>query len=631
MKKIFFPIIALLFSMSGCEEYLERTPASDIDAKQVFGSYRNFQGYLDVLYGDGLIVYHVQEYTSSFDFADDVDCNRDFPSGYTIPRGNYMWIHNNTHQNPFVTTTDSEHFGLWDKGWNNIRDCNFGLANLDLLTNATPDERNRLEGQMLFFRAWNHFEIAKYWGGLPYIDMLLNPDSEMKLQRLSFKKTLMKIVDDLTDAADLLPEVWENPSVNLGRVTKGAALALKSRALLYAASPLTTRLETGTAVYDVELCKQAAQTAYEVIELANRGVYTLVPWSDYSYQFADTRPTATYRAIYTTETIFAKLKPATAFGGGQVTNFGVGRLHNSGRFGGNSVVTSPTANFINLYETATGYAIADAPDEDYNPLIPWSKRDPRLWKTILVDGVRWVANPPTTADWTPEQNFIQLYTNVGGSANVGLDRGTAASPQSKTGYLIRKYIPYRVNNKEGGSGGTDYNSFRFNCPYIRLAEMYLNFAEAANEAYGPTVTPNDFDAQGLTAVEAINVLRRRVKLPASEDLTVAEQVYGEESMPDVRPQYYAGNNKELFRDRIRNERSVELAFEGQRFVDLRRWYLSHLPEYKRRYEHQFNREYSVCNEALLFEGQFEEGKHYWFPFKRSLVNQYEAFKQNPGW
>lgn len=627
IKKLkFLPVIILLFFVMGCEDYLEKTPDSDIDDVQVFGSYRNFQGYLDVLYGNGLIAYHVQAYTSSFDFADDVDCNRNFPSGYTIPRGDYMWIHSNTHQNPFVTTSDSEHFGLWDQAWVNIRTCNYGLENLEMLTNNTQEEYDKLKGQMLFFRAWNHFEVAKYWGGLPYISVALNPDSEMKLPRLTFKETLMKIVEDLTEAAELLPEEWENPAINMGRVTKGAALALKSRALLYAASPLTTKLETGSAIYDTELCKQAAQTAYEVIKLADRGIYSLVPWSDYSYQFADTRPIGTQRAVYTTETIFAKIKPASAYGSGQVTNFGVGRLHNSGRFGGNSVVTSPTANFVNLYETNTGYAISDAPKGDYNPLIPWAKRDPRLWKTILVNGVKWVSNPTTI---TQAESYIQLYTNVGGSTSVGLDRGSAASPQSKTGYLIRKYIPFKVNNKEGGSGGTEYNSFRFNCPYIRLAEMYLNFAEAVNEVYGPTTTPSDFDAGGMTALEAINILRRRVKLPISEDLAAAEQVYGTESLPDVRSQYYS--NKEIFRERIRNERSVELAFEGQRFIDLRRWYLSHLPQYKRRYEHQFNKEYTVCNEVLLFEGQFEEGKHYWFPFKRSLVNQYEAFKQNPGW
>jgi hypothetical protein len=222
--------------------------------------------------------------------------------------------------------------------------------------------------------------------------------------------------------------------------------------------------------------------------------------------------------------------------------------------------------------------------------------------------------------------YIQLYTNVGGSTTVGLDRGSGSSVQSKTGYLIRKYIPYKVNNKDNGS---EWNNFRFNCPYIRLAEMYLNYAEAANEAYGPKAIPTDFSS-ALTAVDAVNTVRRRVKLPLNEDLTkpAEMQVYGDESLPDVRDLYTA--DKETFRERIRNERSVELAFEGHRFVDLRRWYLSHLPQYERRYGHDFNKDHTVCNETLLFESQFED-KHYWFPFRKADVEQYVLFTQNPGW
>ncbi|MDR1667810.1 MAG: RagB/SusD family nutrient uptake outer membrane protein [Bacteroidales bacterium] len=624
IKTIKLPaLLFLALMLASCEDYLEKTPDSEITTEQVFSSYRNFQGYIDALYGNGLIVYHVQAYTSSFDFGDDVDCNRDFPSGYTITRGNYMWLHSNTHQNPFVTTGDSEHFGLWHRGLENIRICNDGLVHLDLLVNHTEDEYNRLKGQLLFFRAWNHFEIAKYWGGLPYLDVVFVPDDDMKLSRLSFKETLMRIVGDLTEAAGLLPAMWDDAPLgaNTGRITRGAALALKSRALLYAASPLTSKMEGQNAEYDPELCKQAAEAAYEVIQMADQGVYSLTPWSDYAYNFADARGTgASARAIYTTETIFAKIKPSTAIGGGQITNFGVGRLHNSGRFGGNSVVTSPTANFVNLYETATGYALADAPAGDHNRLVPWAKRDPRLWKTILTDGVKWVDKDNNA------EAYIQLYTNVGGSTTVGLDRGSGSSVQSLTGYLIRKYIPYKVNNKDNGS---EWNNFRFNCPYIRLAEMYLNYAEAVNEVYGPKTIPADFSAT-LTAVDAVNTVRRRVKLPLNEDLTKpAElQVYGNESLPDVRERYTA--DKELFRERIRNERSVELAFEGHRYVDLRRWYLSHLPQHEKRYGHEFNKDHTVCNEVPLFESQFED-KHYWFPFRKADVEQYALFTQNPGW
>jgi len=628
MKRIFIAVPLLLLLFSSCEKYLDKSVNSNISDTQVFGSYKSFQGYLDVLYGDGLIALHSQTYTATFDIGDDVDNTREYTTSYAFPRGDYRWVWNNKNQNPFITTTaaaDSPHIGLWDQAWINIRTCNFGLQNMDLLTNYTQEEYNRLKGQMLFFRAWNHMELAKYWGGLPYIEVAYAPDDDMKLPRLSFKQTMLKVAEDLAQAAPLLPEVWEDPAVNTGRITRGAAFALLSRALLYAASPLTGKLETGVAQYDIELCKQSAQAAYEVIKLEQAGVYQLVSWDDYLYQFCDSRPSnITARGIYTTETIFSKVKNAMGSsgsgGGGQIDN-AMGRVFNSQRFGGNGVVTSPTANFVDIYETATGFAIADAPAGDYNPLIPWAKRDPRLFKTILTDGVKWVEKN------TNEDAYIQLYTNVGTSTAIGKDRINGSNVQSKTGYLVRKYIPYRVNSVDAG---TDWSNYRFNCPYIRLAEIYLNYAEAVNEAYGPKVAPTDFDAGGLTAEGAINKLRDRVKLPINEDLTKpAElQTYGTVSLPHVQNIYLT--DKETFRERIYNERSVELAFEGHRFTDMRRWLKTQTDAYRKRYRHDFNKEHTYIERNLLFDAPFED-KHFWFPFKTSDVEQYAAFTQNPGW
>jgi hypothetical protein len=134
----------------------------------------------------------------------------------------------------------------------------------------------------------------------------------------------------------------------------------------------------------------------------------------------------------------------------------------------------------------------------------------------------------------------------------------------------------------------------------------------------------------MTAVQAINTIRNRVKLPVGEDITKPSElfVYGSASLPGVLPQYTS--SKEVFRNRIRNERAVELAYEGHRWFDLRRWYLSHLPEYKVRYKCIFDKNHTFFNKEILFEGIFDE-KHYWLPFNRSDVNQYAAFNQNPGW
>lgn len=612
-------ILSAAVMFASCESYLEKTPLSDIDDEQVFGSYRNFQGYLDELYGTGLISYYSQTWTASFDMGDDVYCNKTFPVTFNIPMGDYMWIYRNTSHNPFVTVPN-DHVGLWDQAWANIRRCNHGLSNLDMLVDATDEERQLLEGQCLFFRAWNHFEVARFWGGLPYVTKYLQPDDDMKFPRLSFRETLLKIADDFAAAAELLPVDW-NQTVqgaaaadsNTGRATKGAALALESRALLYAASPLTTKLETGAAEYDEALCKRCVEVANEVIKLADQGVYSLVDWANYTSNFASAK--AGSGALYTSETIFAKIR--TNKGSGQVLN-GIGRIHNSQRFGGNGVVTAPTVNMINLYETATGYAIEDAPAGDYNALMPWLGRDPRFLKTFLVDGVKWVAKN------NDESAYVQLYSGGGSAGNgMGLDR-SGVGGGSVTGYLIRKYIPYKVNNIDAGA---EWNNFKYNCPLMRLAEVYLIYAEAANEAYGPKVVPAGCS---LSAVDAVNTVRRRVKMPTAEDPTqVWENTnYSDISFPDVKEQYTA--TKELFRERIRNERSVELAYEGHRFHDLRRWYLAHLPKYRVRYAAEFDKAHTYYREVELFTGQFDE-KHYWFPFRQSDVHQYEAFTQNPGW
>lgn len=610
-------VIVLL--CSGCEKYLDKTPASDVTEEQVFGNYRNFQGYLDYLYGTGLIKYIGQCYTASFDLGDEAFNNKTFPASYSIPTGDYMWLYRNTSHNPFVTVK-GDHVGLWDQSLANIRVCNHALERLNLLT-GTEEEYRLLKGQALFFRAWSHMEISKFWGGLPYIDKFLSPDDDLQLKRLSFRETMLRVAKDFDEASALLPENWDLTTVgllskgsNTGRVTKGAALALKSRALLYAASPLAEKIERGTAEYNTEICEEAAAAAYEVIKLAEKGVYSLVPWDEYTTNFCDSR--SIVNSVYTSETIFAKL--STDKGQSQILNMGIGRVYNSQRFGGNGVVTAPTVNFINLFETATGYAIDDAPPSDYNNLLPWQHRDPRLLKDVLVDGVKWIAKN------NGENAKIQLYSAGGSSTSgMGLDRNPQ-SGGSCTGYLLRKYIPYKVNNTDLGS---EWNNYRFCCPYIRLAEVYLNYAEAINEVYGPTSAPS---WSSLSAVDAVNIIRRRVKLPENEDATLPAELieYGEESLPDVRDIYIT--SREVFRERIRNERSVELAFEGHRFIDLRRWYIAHLPEYRIRFAAEFDKSHSYYRETLLFDGQFEQ-KHYWFPFRTTDVQQYAGFEQNPGW
>jgi len=621
IKFIFTGIV--MFLLISCEDYLDKTPSSDLTEEQVFGNYKNFQGFVDIFYGDNLVSYASHALTSSMDLGDDVGCNKNFPVTYNIPYGYYWWVWSNYYQNPFNQHDESiapdVRSGIWTGGWYNIRRANLGLKNFELLVEASEEEKKLIKGQLYFFRAWNHFEIAKSWGGIPYIDTYLEPNDNMKFPRLSFHETLMKITQDLDSAASLLPVDWnlteqgmQSFNSGLGRPTKGTALATQSKAYLFAASPLATKMRTGNPVYDNEMLVESAKASWEVIKLAQEGIYELVPWSQYLENFASNKSGS--NTIWTKEIIWTRLKNGV---GPNIIHNGMGRIHNSQRFGGNGVVTCATLNMVELYETATGYPIDDAPSGDHNPLKSWANRDPRLLTTILVDGVKWVESRSN------EQAYIQLYSSGGTSATgAGLDMDPGTTSGSISGFLIRKYIPYGVNSID-----QKWSQYRFQVPFIRLAEMYLNYAEAVNELYGPNTAP---PFASMTAVEAINTVRRRVKLPINEDVTkpVELYTYGDVSLPDVHAKYTV--SKEIFRERIRNERSVELAYEGHRWFDLRRWYLSHLPQYKVRYKSIFDKNHTFFRKEVLFEGIFEE-KHYWLPFNRSHVNQYEDFEQNPGW
>jgi hypothetical protein len=143
-------------------------------------------------------------------------------------------------------------------------------------------------------------------------------------------------------------------------------------------------------------------------------------------------------------------------------------------------------------------------------------------------------------------------------------------------------------------------------PHMRLAEVYLIFAEAANEAYGPTtIVPNTT----MSAQTAINVVRARA------------------GMPGINAKFL---NTIDFRNRVENENAVEFFGEGHRWFDIRRLHVAHLDKYKKQYKLTFPKTYTSFTKELITTRIFEE-RHYWLPFTLSDVQIYSGFKQNPGW
>ena len=587
--KFISALIVGLFVTTSCEDYLDQSPEAAITEEDVFSKFITFQGYVEDIYQCVVDETLGGDAQTNWNFSDDVLEDRSDMLVNFFDQGNYSagWQHWKASQ--FYgdislpndnTTGNLGKKGYWQSGWYGIRKANTVLQNLHKLTSATQAQRDVIAGQAYFFRAYLHFEIMRSWGGVAYVDTVFSPTDEIRLPRLSYRETAMRAAEDLRKAAELLPADWDESEAgqatggqNRGRVTKGAAYGYLGKNLLYAASPLMNGVSTGNYTYDEALCAEAAEAFAEVIKLADQGVHKLELWADY------------YKNFYTLkgempngdEIIFNN--PIYLY---KRWNYGESTLQ---KLGGWGTYASPTENYVENFGMANGLPIA-APGSGYDPAHPWDNRDARFYYNIVKHGDRLV------------QNFVNADTY----AEFQIGGRHRDNNGSISGYGHKKFTPPTANSFDNGWG----NGYFYEVPQMRLADVYLMYAEAVNEAFGPGGSV----AGGPTAIEAVNKIRERA------------------TVPDVDAQFTS--SKEVFRETIRQERAVELAFESHRWFDLRRWYVAHLPQYREKYELQFDKNLTYFTKKLVTTITFEE-KHYWLPFAVGQVTLYPQFQQNPGW
>lgn len=252
--------------------------------------------------------------------------------------------------------------------------------------------------------------------------------------------------------------------------------------------------------------------------------------------------------------------------------------------------TNPTQNLVDSYETINGLPIDQ--DSSYDPQNPYANRDPRLEQTILHQGSIW-------GDKLNEEERAIDVSYPSGADYETQNGGTL------TGYYTKKYL-----NNMSFKSPSNYNHV---CPIFRFGEVLLNAAEAVNEAYGPS-----------DAYQYINELRDRVGMPA-----------------------YSGMNQEQLRERIRNERRIELCFEDHRFFDERRWKLfenqtpsseKNLPYYKQVYNlygvtvtNPENAVYTYGSARNYPSRTFNVPKNYYFPIPDAETKRLPRLGQNQGW
>jgi len=596
-KKLCLFVFIGIVSVS-CEDYLDVAPEVEIGDEDIFQEFRDFQGFVDNMYKD---VVHIStfEQRNSWCWADDGAMAQRWIADARFDRGEYVSFvtkSNTSKWVPFYTRRyqGRNQAGYYENSWEGIRKANIALSRLDDLVGATQEERDLLEGQAYFFRAFFHFELMRFFGGLPYVDQLLLPSSDLKIPRLNYHETAEKVELDLNKAIELLPVNWDNTTVgnelaggnsagsfNDGRVTKGAAMGIKLMNLQYASSPLMNGSVTNSYTYNQDYAKRAADAAWQLLKLAqDTGEYNLEPWATYGDMFVKTNGDLVSR----TELIWS-----APMRDGVRTFRGYGPYLIK-ELGGGNTTSSPPANYVDLFETNTGYPIDD-PESGFNPKKPWQNRDPRFDFNIRVDGEKQTIR--STGGNAPKDHIAKLY--VGGRHRT--------STNSITGFICEKWSPIGMNNKYDNN----LNNTSLEVSYLRLSEVYLIYAEMVNEAYGPDgVAPG----ASLTAIQAINTIRSRA------------------GQPDVPSKYTS--NKELFRERIWNERNVELAFEHKRWFDIRRWFIAHLPKQKEEYELLFDKDHTYFTKRLIQTRVFDN-KHYWFPFPNDQISLYPEFYQNPGW
>lgn len=609
-KLISATLVVLCIMLYSCENYLDKSPDSTVSDSDAFLNFRNFQGFVEELYCC-LPAMSQSTWNSEFNMADEVivPVGSEYRMCSEWDRGNYWawktggtgwdncWLDdsraNTDPNNPFNK-------GLWPLCWYGIRKCNLGLENIDKLIDASDEERNIIKGQLLFFRGFFHFELMSFWGGLPYIDRTLSSSEKLKLPRLSYRETALKAAEDLAEAANLLPDNWDNVQTgqatvgnNYQRINSSVAYAYLGKNLLYAASPMMNQETTGNLSYDAELCKRASSAFSEVLKRVDKGSspYSLQPMANYSKNFY----TMNGNIPGPPEVMMAP----PIYDKGR-SHWSLIYMYLPAALGSEAHISCPAANYVDYYGMANGYPIDD-PDSGYNPNEPWKNRDPRFYTDIVYDGVQYVKNVSAMPDNKKADQYANLYT--GGSMRT-------ETSQSRTGYLMRKYIDLAVNDYDKRA-----DDISILVPYLRLSDVYLMYAEAVLYGYG-SFNSNSTGYE-MSALNAVNAVRTRA---------------GIGNIPD---KYLTSNQS--FMDRIVVERAVEFAFEaGLRWMDLRRWNLADDPRFLKKTGIEFDRDPANKGHIInlryvtLLTRVFQK-KHRWLPLPLDQVTLYPDFGQNPGW
>lgn len=607
--------LSITFFLFGCEDYLDRQGNNTemLTEQQVFSDPERLMLYADRLYdcanswtfegrwnlrngtgnmGEG------KNYASVTQISGEVVSFRELATMKDALAGNYLNLCRPS------SYADPEHEYSWESSWEGILIANLLIDkfNNGEVTCLNDEEYKRTLGTAYAMRAYCYSEIVKRWGEVPYFKDRMTAATEYDVQQSPYDSIVNWMVKDCDIAAELIPEVsYLGDELHMGRIGKASALAVKSRLLTTAASPLNNPYFEGRStkgVYEVEKWERAASAAWDVIKMSQEnpdkiGLYKINNDPEFDPNFYEGR----YNNIFwgqigTVEDLWPRYN--------EEADFNV--YHILWQWSANGGCTSalgsgPTLEYVDMYETNKGYPINHS-NSNYTDDHPFKDRDPRFETNLIHHGTIW--NTYTEGD------TINMMT----APELGEDRAQVSGPDygnSKTGYLVKKVLPEDQNPSFP-------NKMYINAPYIRMAEMYLNYAEAVNEAWGPQ---GKAPGASMTAVQALNEVRNRVgHVDVPAEFTV-----------DI----------DAFRKVVRNEFMVELMFEYHALHDMMRWMTAKDFLHGRNFHAMLLTQDESKPEGIRYERsemnikRVFTDRQYRYPFFNDDMLTFKNLNQNPGW
>lgn len=585
MKRITYICAILLSSvlMFSCSDYLEAPPSVDLDEDGVFADRTLTEQYITGIYAEGMPLGFSmgssgidRKLCATSTLAGACD---EAEQGANWGKGNASWNVDNHNNSSIDWDEDPRH----NTRWQTLRKCNIVLERIDEVPDdpGDVDFKTRSRGEAYFMRALVFWEGVYRYGGLPIIYRRINPSEDGKLPRNTFSDCVDSILVDCDRAASILPDYYTN-SILVGRANRIAALALKSRVLLYAASPLFNTDDPylplsgnndliGYGNYSKERWNEAAKAAKAAI--------TAVESSGYYDLYDEGTPETNYEHVWTApdnkEIILANKKYRNFTTSSHPITSNIPAWAGSSWSDGGLFTTF---NFVRFYEKKDGNQQTWNMDGGDDLLEKYDELDPRFAQTIAAHG----------ANWNTEIGILNFLP--GGAHNVAND---------KTKHLVRKWVP-RVLRATAPRNSTNMDWIVF-----RVAELYLNYAEALNEYY---------ETPPKEAFDAVLKVRERSGMPG----------------------FPSTLNKKQFREKLRRERAVELAYEDHRFWDIRRWLIADNEGvmkgamYGLQLSAVTGAPGKVHYKPYVFENRLWSDRSYLHPIKQTEIDK-GYMLQNPGW